>query len=33
VRRLLRELVSGYVPEGEIADYIHLRKRENGKAV
>lgn len=28
VRVLLRETVHGYVPEGEIVDWIHLRKRE-----
>ncbi|CAE6916061.1 polysaccharide biosynthesis protein [Ectopseudomonas khazarica] len=28
VRMLLRETVYGYVPEGEIVDWIHLRNRE-----
>lgn len=28
VRMLLRETVHGYVPEGEIVDWIHLRNRE-----
>ena len=28
VRVLLRETVHGYVPEGEIVDWIHLRNRE-----
>ncbi|WP_322981954.1 nucleoside-diphosphate sugar epimerase/dehydratase [Pseudomonas sp. C11] len=28
VRVLLREIVHGYVPEGEIVDWIHLRNRE-----
>lgn len=28
VRVLLREMVHGYVPEGEIVDWIHLRNRE-----
>ncbi|QMV61366.1 nucleoside-diphosphate sugar epimerase/dehydratase [Pseudomonas berkeleyensis] len=28
VRLLLREVVHGYVPEGEIVDWIHLRNRE-----
>ncbi len=28
VRALLRETVHGYVPEGEIVDWIHLRNRE-----
>lgn len=28
VRQLLRETVSGYVPEGEIVDWIHLKRRE-----
>lgn len=27
VRQLLRETVSGYVPEGEIVDWIHLKRR------
>jgi len=29
VRALLRETVHGYVPEGEIVDWIHLRSREH----
>ncbi|WP_161865627.1 polysaccharide biosynthesis protein [Pseudomonas yangonensis] len=28
VRTLLREIVHGYVPEGEIVDWIHLRSKE-----
>lgn len=28
VRQLLRETVSGYVPEGEIVDWIHLKRHE-----
>uniref|UniRef100_UPI002FCAD4E7 polysaccharide biosynthesis protein n=1 Tax=Pseudomonas sp. TaxID=306 RepID=UPI002FCAD4E7 len=27
VRQLLRETVSGYAPEGEIVDWIHLQRR------
>ena len=27
VRQLLREIVSGYTPEGEIVDWIHLKQR------
>jgi hypothetical protein len=27
VRQLLRETVSGYKPEGEIVDWIHMKRR------
>ena len=27
VRQLLRETVSGYKPEGEIVDWIHIKRR------
>ncbi|MNG30910.1 hypothetical protein D3C84_1166240 [compost metagenome] len=27
VRQLLREAVSGYIPEGEIVDWIHQQRR------
>ncbi|WCE07574.1 polysaccharide biosynthesis protein [Pseudomonas sp. JBR1] len=30
VRRLLREMVSGYVPEGEIVDWCYLLKKNRG---
>lgn len=32
VRRLLREMVSGYVPEGEIVDWCYLLKKNRGPA-
>lgn len=30
VRRLLRETVSGYAPDGEIVDWIHQQKKQDG---
>lgn len=29
IRQLLRELVNGYVPEGEIVDWIYQQQRQD----
>jgi hypothetical protein len=29
VRKLLRETVSGYAPDGEIVDWMHQQRRQN----
>jgi hypothetical protein len=31
VREILQEAVSGYAPEGEIVDWLHLQQHRGGK--